>query len=84
MPMLVRMRVISLRVFRSPLGQESSIRQMQACSGLFDNTTRVFLISLLTNLGRTLQAGQTTSDCAVAVVPTDAAASGAQWGLVAF
>lgn len=66
------------------LGAGEYVTQVRACSGSFNNTTRVFFISLVTNLGRTLQAGKTTSDCAVVVVPTDAAAGGAQWGLVAF
>lgn len=59
------------------------IVQVQACSGSFEGTTRVFFISVLTNLGRTLQAG-TTSDCVTTVVPTDTGAGGAQWGLVGF
>ncbi|RDB19003.1 hypothetical protein Hypma_014306 [Hypsizygus marmoreus] len=58
--------------------------QVQACSGTFNDSTRVFFLSLLTNQGRTLQAGKTTSDCSTAVVPTDVGAGGAQWGLVAF
>lgn len=58
--------------------------QVHACSGSFSDTTRVFFISLVTNQGRSLQTGKTTIDCLTTVVPTDAGADGAQWGLVGF
>ncbi|KIM48599.1 hypothetical protein M413DRAFT_15009 [Hebeloma cylindrosporum] len=54
-----------------------------ACSGKYNDTTRVFYLRLTTNLGRTLAAGKTTSDCVAVGVPSDAGMSGA-WGLVAF
>ncbi|RDB22114.1 Sphingomyelinase [Hypsizygus marmoreus] len=66
------------------LNSGERVTQVQACSGKFNDSTRVFFLSLLTDQGRTLQAGKTTSDCSTAMVPTDAGAGGAQWGLAAF
>ncbi|GLB34592.1 putative jacalin-like lectin [Lyophyllum shimeji] len=66
------------------LGPDEYVTQVQACSGKHNNTTRVFFLSLVTNRGRTVQAGKTTSECVVAGVPGDDAAGGKEWGLVAF
>ncbi|KAF5369183.1 hypothetical protein D9615_009983 [Tricholomella constricta] len=66
------------------LGAGERIVQVQACSAKYNDRTRVFFLSMVTNLGRTVQAGKTTSDCTVSTVPADAGADGAQWGLVAF
>ncbi|KAG6908760.1 hypothetical protein DXG01_003372 [Tephrocybe rancida] len=66
------------------LGMGERVIQVQTCSGTFSDTTRVFYISFVTNLGRTLKGGVITSDCANSTVPTDVGASGKQWGLASF
>ncbi|KAJ7595093.1 Endonuclease/exonuclease/phosphatase [Mycena floridula] len=60
-----------------------AVIQITMCEGQKDGDTRVFSISFLTNLGRTLAGGVTTSDCATSTIPTDAGSGGA-WGLVSF
>ncbi|GLB44374.1 hypothetical protein LshimejAT787_1700010, partial [Lyophyllum shimeji] len=66
------------------LGLDEYVTQVQACSGKHNNTTRVFFLSLVTNRGRTMQTGKTTSECVVVGVPGDDAAGGKEWHLVAF
>ncbi|KAK7455174.1 hypothetical protein VKT23_011045 [Stygiomarasmius scandens] len=60
------------------------IVQITACEGQKSGDTRVFFMSFLTNQGRSLTGGASTSDCEVTAVPTDAAAGGKAWGLVGF
>ncbi|KAH9484470.1 Sphingomyelinase [Psilocybe cubensis] len=57
--------------------------KVKACSGKYNNTTRIFYLELTTNTGRTISAGKTTSDCLTTTVPVDAGSPGS-WGLVAF
>ncbi|KAF5331007.1 hypothetical protein D9619_005246 [Psilocybe cf. subviscida] len=65
------------------LASGERITSVYACQGKYNNTTRVFYLKLTTSTGRTLAAGATTGDCVTSNVPTDAA-SGGNWGLVAF
>ena len=65
------------------LGANERVVETYTCSGKYNDTTRVFYLRLTTNLGRTLAAGKTTSDCTTVGVPGDAGSPGA-WGLVAF
>ncbi|KAF8647472.1 hypothetical protein AX16_006677 [Volvariella volvacea WC 439] len=54
--------------------------QFQACSGKHNDRTRVFYLSLTTNLGRIVQGGKAIADCVVSGVP----GNGGNWGLFAF
>jgi endonuclease/exonuclease/phosphatase family metal-dependent hydrolase len=65
------------------LASGEHITQMTMCDGQKDGRTRVFSLKLVTNTGRSLTGGGTTSSCATSSIPTDAGTGGA-WGLVAF
>ncbi|KAJ8517189.1 hypothetical protein ONZ45_g5579 [Pleurotus djamor] len=60
------------------------VTQIQVCSGSHFFSTSVFYAKVTTNLGHTLSAGKTTSNCEVISVPSDAGSGGKAWGLVGF
>ncbi|KAG6833082.1 hypothetical protein H0H87_011493 [Tephrocybe sp. NHM501043] len=66
------------------LGTGEHVVQVQTCTGVHSDTTRVFYVSFVTNLGRNLNGGVITSSCFNSTIPTDAGARGAQWGLGSF
>lgn len=65
------------------LNSGERVTQITACQGVYNDSTRVFYVQFLTNQGRTLVGGKTTSDCTTTAIPTDTG-SGGSWGLVAF
>ncbi|MFJ8112410.1 jacalin-like lectin [Streptomyces sp. NPDC096132] len=52
------------------LGSGEYVTTAYLCEGKYNNTTRIFYTRFTTNLGHTLAAGTTTSDCVTRTAPT--------------